>query len=288
MTGSRWRLLIDGPSDGAWNMAVDEAVSEAVGRGEAAPTLRFYAWEHPTISLGALQRFPGGVDVTACRRHGIPLVRRMSGGRAVLHEAELTYSVAVPRTGVWQGSVPEVFRRLCEGLVAGLVRLGIGAALGDGRPSPGRPEEGACFLLRQAPAILAGSRKLLGSAQYRSDRAVLQQGSLLLDFDSSLHVALFPAWPRRHPAAAVTCLRELLGRMPTWESVVAALCQGWQERVGPVGVKEVLTSAESTRATHLVRIRYGTEAWTRERRVAAGAGESEGRDDREPWPGAIR
>jgi lipoate-protein ligase A len=263
-------------------MAVDEAVSEAVGRGERAPTLRFYAWKRPTVSLGALQRFPGGVSVTACRQHDIPLVRRLSGGRAVLHAAELTYSVAVPRTGIWRGSVPEAFRRLCEGLVAGLARLGIGAALGDGRPSPGQPGEGACFLLRQAPAVLAGGRKLLGSAQYRSDRAVLQQGSLLLDFDSSLHMALFPGWPRYQPAAAVTCLRELLGRIPAWELLVAALCQGWQERVGPVGAREELTSGESARASHLVQIRYGTAAWTRERQVGAGAGRSEGRDGHEP------
>jgi lipoate-protein ligase A len=111
-------------------------------------------------------------------------------------------------------------------------------------------------------------RKLIGSAQYRSNRAVLQQGSLLLDFDPILHVALFPDWPRRHPAAAVTCLRELLGRIPTRELLIAALCHGWQECVGPVGAREALSPAESTRATHLVRVRYGTEAWTRERQAA--------------------
>jgi len=268
MTGSCWRLLVEGPVGGAWNMAVDEAVSEAVGRGEAAPTLRFYAWERPTVSLGALQRFPGGVDVSVCRGHGIPLIRRMSGGRAVLHAAELTYSVAVPRIGAWHGSVPEVFRRLCEGLVAGLARLGIRATLGDGRPFREGPGAGACFLLRQAPAILVAGRKLVGSAQYRSDRAVLQQGSLLLDFDPTLHLALFPGWPHHHPTAAVTCLRELLGRIPARKLLIAALCRGWQECVGPVGAREALTPAESARATHLVRIRYGTEAWTRERQMA--------------------
>jgi lipoate-protein ligase A len=254
-------------------MAADEAVAETVGRGEALPTLRFYGWDRPTISLGALQRFPGGVDLAACRQHGVPLVRRISGGRAVLHAAELTYSVSVPRTGVWRGPVPAVFRRLCEGLVAGLARLGIHAALGDAAPPRDGPAQGACFLIRQTPAILAGGRKLVGSAQYRSDRAVLQQGSLLLDFDPALHVTLFPGWPRQHPAAGICSVRALLGRLPPRAELVAALHEGWQACFGPVGTREELTALESARAASLVRGRYGTEAWTRQRFVAAGADE---------------
>jgi lipoate-protein ligase A len=274
MTACAWRLLDDGPNDGAWNMAADEAVAEAVGRGEVLPTLRFYGWERPTISLGALQRFPGGVDLAACRQHEVPLVRRISGGRAVLHAAELTYSVSVPRTGLWRGPVPAVFRYLCEGLVAGLARLGIHTALGDAAPPRDGPAPGACFLIRQAPAILAGGRKLVGSAQYRSDRAVLQQGSLLLDFDPALHLALFPSWPRQHPAAGICSVRALLGRIPSRAELVGALHEGWQARFGPVGAREVLTAPEGALAASLVRGRYGTEAWTRRRCVAAGAEET--------------
>jgi len=275
MVESRWRLLEDGPAEGAWNLAVDQAVAEAVGRGEAPPTLRFYRWEPPTVSLGGIQRFPGGVDVAACRRRGIPLVRRMTGGRAVLHAAELTYSAAVPRQGAWRAPVPEVFRRLCEGLMAGLGRLGISARLGEDGSSRGGPGAGACFLLPNAPAILADGRKLIGSAQHRSDRAVLQQGSLLLAFDPDLHLAVFPGWPRGQPAAGIASLGDLLGRIPAWTQLVAALCQGWQERVGPVGPPEVLTAAESARARHLVRVRYGSAAWTTDRRL----------DEREQDPG---
>jgi lipoate-protein ligase A len=281
MSGIAWRLLDHAPAEGAWNMAADEAMAEAVGRGEVPPTLRLYGWERPTVSLGALQRFPGGVDPAACRQRGVPLVRRISGGRAVLHAAELTYSVAVPRAGAWRGAVPELFQRLCEGLVAGLARLGIGAAVGDGEPPrSGRPD-GACFLLRQTPAILVGGRKLVGSAQYRSDRAVLQQGSLLLDFDPALHLALFPGWPRRDPAGGIASLRALLGRTPPRAELVAALRHGWQACFGPVGAGGVLTARESERAAHLVRVRYGTERWTEQRFVAAGGDVPEGIDGRE-------
>ena len=281
MTGCAWRLLDHEPADGAWNMAVDEAVAEAVGEREVLPTLRFYGWERPTISLGALQRFPGGVDPGACRQHRVPLVRRISGGRAVLHAAELTYSVTIPRAGVWRGPVLELFQRLCEGLVAGLARLGIHATVGDGAPPRKAPAEGACFLLRQTPAVLVGGRKLIGSAQYRSDRAVLQQGSLLLDFDPALHVDLFPGWPRRHPAEGISSVRALLGRIPPREELVAALHQGWQACFGPVGTRETLTALESERAAHLVRVRYGTEAWTRRRFVSARGDKPEGVDGRD-------
>ncbi len=274
MTGCTWRLLDHAPADGAWNLAVDEAVAEAVGREEAPPTLRLYGWERPTISLGALQRFPGGVSPAACRQHGVALLRRISGGRAVLHAVELTYSVSVPRAGVWRRSVPELFQRLCGGLVAGLARLGIHAAVGDGGPARNGPTEGACFLLRQTPAILVEGRKLVGSAQYRSDRAVLQQGSLLLDFDPALHLDLFPGWPRRDPAAGISSLRLLLGRIPPRAELVEALRGGWQGCFGPVRAGGELTGRELQRAECLVRTRYGTEAWTRLRFVAAGEEEA--------------
>jgi lipoate-protein ligase A len=270
MPGCVWRLLDHDPADGAWNLAVDEAVAEAVGRGEVPPTLRLYGWERPTVSLGALQRFPGGVSAGACRQHGVALVRRISGGRAVLHAAELTYSVAVPRAGDWRRPVAELFERLCGGLVAGLARLGIQAAVGEGAPARSGPPDGACFLLRQTPAIVVGGRKLVGSAQYRSDRAVLQQGSLLLDFDPALHLDLFPGWPRRDPAEGIASLRLLLGRTPPRAELTAALREGWQGCFGPVRPGGKLTAREVERAGDLVRARYGTASWTRQRLVTAG------------------
>jgi lipoate-protein ligase A len=266
---SPWRLIQDGAADGAWNMAVDEAVARAVGDGVAQATLRLYSWNVPTVSLGYLQKTPGGVDLAACRDRGIPVVRRVTGGRAVLHAAELTYSVAVPLEGRWRSlSVGGSFTLFCRGLIAGLARLGVTAELGeararrDGASGVGASEEGACFLLRGLPAVLVGGRKLIGSAQRRWDRCLLQHGSILLDFDLHLHQAIFPAWSRTHPTAGITCLHSVLGRLPTMGELTSAVAAGWEEIFGRHCVAGDLGLEEQRAATALANARYRSAEWT--------------------------
>ncbi|MBI4574232.1 MAG: lipoate--protein ligase family protein [candidate division NC10 bacterium] len=267
MCDSPWRLLRDGPTDGPWNMAVDEAVARAAGEGQAPATLRFYTWSAPTISFGYLQRAPGGVDLGACRREGIPLVRRITGGRAVLHADELTYSVAVPLCGPWRTlSVPAGFTLIARPLIAGLRRLGVEASTGEAGLPPGTGREtGACFLLPRMPAILVKGRKLIGSAQRRFHRSLLQHGSILLDFDPHLHQVVFPAWPRIDSTAGVTSLRALLGASPVMERLVSALTAGWREVFGAPCIPGELIPAERGAAEDLVRARYGSAAWTFQR-----------------------
>jgi len=262
-----WRLLQQGPADGPWNMAVDEAMAQAVGDGLAPATLRCYEWKPPAVSLGYLQRAPGGVDVVACRRHGIGLVRRITGGRAVLHADDLTYSVAVPLQGPWRSlSVPDAFARISSGLIAGLRHLGVEATLGETRGLAGDGSaSGVCFLMRRMPAILVGGRKLLGSAMRRWDRCLLQHGSLLLEFDPRLHQEIFPAWPRENPTAGVTCLRALLGTRPAMGDLVLALREGWQDALGAECVAGNLHPTERTAAERVARERYGSDAWTFQR-----------------------
>jgi lipoate-protein ligase A len=253
-------------------MAVDEAVARAVGDGVAQATLRLYSWSAPTVTLGYLQKTPGGVDLAACRDRGIPVVRRMTGGRAVLHAAELTYSVAVPLEGRWRSlSVGETFTLFCRGLIAALARLGVTAELGeargrrDGARRVGASEEGACFLLHGLPAVLVGGRKLIGSAQRRWDRCLLQHGSILLDFDPHLHQAIFPAWSRTHPTAGITCLQSVLGRLPTNGELTAALAAGWEEIFGRPCVAGDLGLEEQRTATALADARYRSAEWTFQR-----------------------
>jgi lipoate-protein ligase A len=262
-----WRLLLHGPANGPWNMAVDEAVARAVGDGLAPATLRFYEWSPPTVSLGYLQHAPGGVDLVACRRQGFGLVRRITGVRAVLHADELTYSVAVPLQGPWRSlSVSDAFARISSGLIAGLKHLGVEATLGESRArTGGGPESGACFLLHRMPAILVGGRKLLGSAMRRWDRSLLQHGSLLLDFDPLLHQQIFPAWPRENPAAGVTSLRDLLGTRPPIGDLVSALREGWREALGAVCLAGDLLPIECASAELCARERYASDAWTFQR-----------------------
>ena len=133
---STWRLLHSGPADGFANMAVDEAILVAVTKGRSPPTLRFYAWQPPCLSIGVNQAMREVVDVERCQAHRVRCVRRPTGGRAILHAEELTYSViAPPDDPRLQGGVPESYRRLSVGLLAGLRELGAVATSAGSRPA---------------------------------------------------------------------------------------------------------------------------------------------------------
>ncbi len=263
---SAWRLLVDAPGDGAWNMAVDEAIAVGVGGGAVAPTLRLYGWSRPTISLGYLQRAAVGVDLAACRRRGIPVVRRLTGGRAVLHGEELTYSVALPLAGPWGDlSVADSFQAINAGLLEMLRRLGVAAHVGAperGGIAPG--DAGLCFLARRMPAVLVAGRKLIGSAQRRAAAWLLQHGSLLLGLDETLHREVFPAWPG-NGASGVTSLREILGRRPSGEELLAAMRGGWEAALGGACQPGRLTAAELGEAGRLATDRYAAATWTWQR-----------------------
>lgn len=259
-----WRVLSHEPGAGAWNMALDEAIARAVGRGRVGPTLRYYMWDAPTVSLGCLQTADGAIERQVCSQRAVGVVRRPTGGRAVLHDAELTYSVCVPVDGGWgRMSVAQSFRRIGAALVAGLGRLGIIASLGSAEAAQGASAQlGACFQLPRMPAVLASGRKLIGSAQRRWDGVILQHGSLLLDVDFEMHRAVFPTWPGDEPGRGVTSLKSLLGDVPPRAEIERALSAGWSEVLGVSLVPGALMSGERHEAEQLVHSRYGTTGWT--------------------------
>jgi lipoate-protein ligase A len=259
-----WRVLSDAAWDGPRNMALDEAIACAVEAGRVAPTLRFYAWDTPTVSLGCLQAGRGAVEREACDRLGVGIVRRPTGGRAVLHDHELTYSVCVPLDRSWgRLSVGESFRRIGDGLVAGLRRLGVAATLARaGEPLGASREAQACFQTPRMPAVLAAGRKLVGSAQRRLGGAILQHGSLLLDVDLAMHQAVFPGWPREDPGKGVTWLKALLPELPPRPAIERALVDGWAAVLNIRGAPGELTPWERHEAERLAVTRYATPAWT--------------------------
>jgi lipoyl(octanoyl) transferase len=253
-----WRLLDTPPAPGAWNMAVDEALAGSVAAG-GAPVLRFYRWDPPCLSLGRHQP-ADGCDRAAIARAGLDVVRRPSGGRAVLHARELTYSVAVAEGLL--GTPRETYRAVNLALVAGLSLLGAPAALhgDDGRPAP-RPSSTPCFEQPVAGEVVAGGGKLVGSAQRRWDGVLLQHGSLPFRDDQEALEELLPsavnATARRPPAT----LAALLGRVPSWEEVTAALAEGWRRTLGVRTAVDRLLDAELERAAVLRRV-YDDPAWT--------------------------
>jgi len=178
---ARWRLLLDDPGAGPWNMAVDEALLRSAQRG-GAPTLRFYGWNGAWLSLGFAQSLDAARQA-ACRAAGVGIVRRATGGRAVLHGEDLTYAVAAPAAALPAG-LHATYALIGEALREGLAALGIAAeasASGQAAPGPGGFD---CFQSPAAHEICAGGRKLAGSAQRRAGGGVLQHGSLRLRPDA--------------------------------------------------------------------------------------------------------
>ncbi|MGI6558920.1 MAG: lipoate--protein ligase family protein [Limnochordia bacterium] len=178
----------------AWNMAVDEAIMTMVGRKDSPPTLRIYAWQPPGLSLGYFQRSEE-VDLAACRSRGVDVVRRPTGGRAILHDQEVTYSLSLPEDLPWlPRGVTEAYRLIAGGLVRGLQAPG-----GPRRKWPLPPTARPAGSLARRPLasmppvgyeIVARGRKLVGSAQTRRRRAVLQHGSIPLKLQAEELFAL--------------------------------------------------------------------------------------------------
>ncbi|MGH7588345.1 MAG: lipoate--protein ligase family protein [Gemmatimonadota bacterium] len=245
-----WRLLETGPRSGIWNMACDEAILEAVGKEASPPTVRFYAWNPPAVSLG---RHQPGLDVRAramLEEFGVTWVRRPTGGRLVYHgsiDLELTYSVVAPIGELpLAGGLIDAYRRIHEALAAGLGRLGLAVELaprarGVG-PRLGPASRLACFAATVPWEIEAGGRKLLGSAQRRSRGALLQHGSLPLAGDPTAIPER--VWPGSFAGSSIITLSAAAGRAVGFAEVADALRSGLEAVLNVRLSSGVLTDRE--------------------------------------------
>lgn len=230
-----WRLLVTGPRPGRWNMACDAELLAAVGAGGSPPTLRLFGWDPPAVSLGAHQPDPDPAALAALAARGATWIRRPTGGRAVYHgppAEELTYAVVAPLgRPPLDGGLREVHRRIHRAVARGLARLGIEASLaaGDGGRAPSPGARLACFAVAAPDEVVAGGRKLVGSAQRRSRRAVLQHGSLPLAGDDS---PLEAAWPGSVASGASTTASAAAGRRVGFDEAARALAAGFEEELG--------------------------------------------------------
>jgi lipoate-protein ligase A len=264
-----WRLLRHGAATGATNMAADEAIARAVAERMVPPTLRFYAWEPPCVSLGRHQPV-AAVNAARCRQLGYDIVRRPTGGRAILHTDELTYSIAARQDDPLMGGlVMDVYLRLAAGLVDGLQRLGVDAMAAPGTSRAGPDVSAACFEVPSAYEIVAGGQKLLGSAQSRRAGYVLQHGSLPLRGDlARLIDCLVLSSPEERERLQnsltqhATTLERAAGRSVGFEEASKALAAGFEDALGIVFFEDDLTEAEQTWALELARDKYGHADWT--------------------------
>lgn len=269
-----WRIIIDdAPRSGAANMAMDQALAETCAAGEAPPTLRFYRWQPPAVSLGRHQPI-SDVDAGVVDELGYEIVRRPTGGRAILHTDEFTYSVAAPdHEPRVQGSVMEAYLRLSEALLAGLRRLNVPADKAGGDVRAGSDVSAACFETPSAYEITAGNRKLMGSAQSRRAGYVLQHGSLPLYGDIGRLVDVLAL----APTVRARLRRDLVNRACTlaqaldvpedsplvqYESIAQAMQQGFAEVLNLDFQPSPPTPAELRRTAELIRLQYGNADWT--------------------------
>ncbi|MDR3685560.1 MAG: biotin/lipoate A/B protein ligase family protein [Coriobacteriia bacterium] len=247
-----WRLVIDdGPAEGAWNMALDRAVQLARQAGDVPPTLRLYRWARPTVTLGRFQD-AAGVDGGLCAREGIDVVRRYTGGRGVLHDDELTYSIVVGvDDGVPRGTAAS-YRMLCSALAETYRLLGVDAAL-TARPR-GDGSSAACYLHATPADLSLGLAKLSGSAQVWTADTVLQHGSFARSRDVAREAAVFrlSTQAARRLAAETTTLADTLGEAPSLERIIDAAVAGVQAALGVRLERGPLTAEELELAAGLL------------------------------------
>ena len=252
---SRWQLIVSAPASGVENMAMDEALMEQA-RDSNRALARIYGWSAPTLSFGRNQVARGAYDERAAAERGIGIVRRPTGGRALLHHREITYAVGAP---VHSLSLREAYGRINAILVLALRSLGLDVRLA-GYTRARRPDIAPCFAEPSEGEIVMSGRKLVGSAQWRDGTALLQHGSILIDDDQPAIASLMTvAAPAGVPAPAT--LRESPGGVPTSERMGVALATAI-ERCEGVPCDVLHDDADLRAHGRRFAPRYEDPAWT--------------------------
>ncbi len=263
-----WRIIFDAAQTGPYNMAFDQAMMEAVAQRTVPPTLRLYAWSPPCLSLGYNQAVRE-VALEALAKRGWDVVRRATGGKAILHTDEITYSIALPDDSpLVAGGIVESYRRLSMALVAALDMMGAQADV----TSPdvaGRAIGPVCFEVPSNYEITAFGKKLIGSAQVRRGGAVLQHGTLPLfgDITRIVDVLRFDDEDGHHiaktrVAARAITLADALGQSVSWQTAADAIADGFASTFDLILEPAVFSPDEQARAVALADTQYGQPAWT--------------------------
>lgn len=271
----RVRLISHGHMEGKANMAVDEALQHSCLEGDSGPILRFYQWDPACLSLGYFQDAEKEVNLDGLKTEGVDLVRRATGGKAVLHDDELTYSVVIGEKDL-PGSVLQTYHRLSEALVEGLRTMGVPAtlaALEHGVTSrDARFRQAACFSAPSWFEVLSGGKKVIGSAQNRKGGVILQHGSIPFTFDADKLVRCIKTSSPEQAARTESLLRkkaagvsEILGRDVPREELERHLVAAFKTILGWELEERSLTQAETAEADRLSEEKYGSPGWTMER-----------------------
>jgi len=250
-----WRLLKTGYADAYTNMAMDKAILEAHSEGSVPPTVRFYQWNPPAVSIGYFQSLEAEVDTLECRRRGVNYVRRVTGGGAVYHDKELTYSIVIGESHPEiPGNILESYSRICGALIKGLRHLGINSSY--------------------APIndIVVNGKKISGNAQTRKNKTVLQHGTILMDVDVDTMFTLLKVPDEKIKGKLiedikerVTSLKQVLGREVAFDEVADALKKGFEEEFNIKLVEDSLTREEEELTKEFKLKIFSREEWNHRR-----------------------
>ncbi|HEC92694.1 MAG TPA: lipoate--protein ligase family protein [Candidatus Atribacteria bacterium] len=281
-----WRLIKDGYHNGFMNMAIDEAIMIAHREGLVSPTIRFYQWSPPAVSLGYFQDLKKEIDIDACQDMGVDIVRRPTGGKAVLHDKELTYSFVIKEDHpLVNDSILETYKKISGGIIRGLSYLGVKAELVPVREKLKNDSlnkekiskilhpdiKSICFSVPSQYEVQVNGKKIVGSAQVRKGGIVLQHGSLLikLEKDKLFSVFNFPSVQVREklkPRFNATSLEEILKKRIDFSELSEILPRGFEEEFGVKLVEGKLTEQEEKVFKDLFENKYSTYEWNYERK----------------------
>lgn len=270
---TKWYFINSGPCSPSYNMALDEALLDFHSKGEIPPVLRFYQWNPPTLSIGYFQRV-SEINFEALTSKNIGFVRRPTGGRAVLHDSELTYSIIVteqypnlPET------VTEAYRFLSEGLLKGFHYLGLNAYFStpdteEKQNELKKPKSAVCFDAPSWYELVVEGKKVAGSAQTRQKGVVLQHGAILLDLDEDKLLSLFhfPSEEakekmRMHLPERAVAINRLTSRRITVEECIEAFKKGFEDALQIELVPYELTDEQKEYVKKIEEEKYANDEW---------------------------
>jgi lipoyl(octanoyl) transferase len=274
MSKEVWRFIDSGNRSPSFNMALDEALLDWHSEGKIPPVIRFYGWEPATLSIGYFQKVEKEIDLEAVKAHGLGFVRRPTGGRGVLHEHELTYSVIVsedhpemPKT------VTEAYRVISEGILKGFHQLGLEAYFAvpktdEERSALKNPRSAVCFDAPSWYELVVEGRKVAGSAQTRQKGVILQHGAILLDLDEDKLFSLFK-YPNERVKERMksafknkaVAINEISPRRITLEEAKEAFYKGFAEGLNIELESYQLTEEELDYVNKIAKERYESDEW---------------------------
>ncbi len=268
MQTAAYRFINTGIQDAALNMAIDEAILTHHLQGEVPPTLRVFKWSQTAISLGRFQSSEREIDLAACQQRAIDLVRRPTGGRAVYHRDEFTYSIVIGKRDGVPAGVVAAYAYLSQGLLAALRLLGVQAEISDERVR--KHPSAACFASSTQADLTSGGFKLVGSAQVWKNDTLLQQGSLPLEERANEFFELLRYPDREARQQALTQYQEKASPLHNfvpqadWDTVAQAFHTGFSSFLQQDLVASELSPSEWKLARQLVHEKYNKLTWHKE------------------------